>query len=92
MTHGHPVDRPEAGPALSSGRIPRMLRIARDVTRKLRDAGMPGKLVIVTTFDWPGYLYLSPGTVRNHLPAAIQKLSARNRAEAVAVGQRKGWL
>ncbi len=37
-------------------------------------------------------LSLSPGTVRNHLSAAIQKLGARNRAEAVQIAQRKGWL
>jgi len=37
-------------------------------------------------------LHLSPGTVRNHLSAAIQKLGARNRAEAVQIAQRKGWL
>jgi two-component system, NarL family, response regulator DesR len=133
----------------------------------LREAGLPGKVVIITTFDRPGYLraamtagacgfllkdapaadlaaairqvaagqrvvdpslaaaalaqgdspltereaevlaaaaghdavaeiagrlHLSPGTVRNHLSSAIQKLGARNRAEAVAVAQRKGWL
>jgi two-component system, NarL family, response regulator DesR len=37
-------------------------------------------------------LHLSPGTVRNHLSAAIQKLGARNRAEAVEIAQHKGWL
>jgi two-component system response regulator DesR len=37
-------------------------------------------------------LHLSPGTVRNHLSAAMHKLSARNRAEAVQIAQRKGWL
>jgi two-component system, NarL family, response regulator DesR len=37
-------------------------------------------------------LHLSPGTVRNHLSAAMQKLGARNRAEAAAMAQRKGWL
>jgi two-component system, NarL family, response regulator DesR len=37
-------------------------------------------------------LHLSPGTVRNHLSAAIQKLDARNRAEAVQIAQKKGWL
>jgi two-component system, NarL family, response regulator DesR len=36
--------------------------------------------------------HLSPGTVRNHLSAAIQKLGARNRAEAVQIAERKGWL
>jgi two-component system response regulator DesR len=39
-----------------------------------------------------GRLHLSPGTVRNHLSAAIQKLGARNRAEAVEFAQQKGWL
>jgi two-component system, NarL family, response regulator DesR len=39
-----------------------------------------------------GRLHLSPGTVRNHLSAAMQKLGARNRAEAVQIAQRKGWL
>jgi two-component system response regulator DesR len=42
--------------------------------------------------DVAARLHLSPGTVRNHLSAAIQKLGARNRAEAVEVAQRKGWL
>src|SRR6516162_9511624 len=37
-------------------------------------------------------LHLSQGTVRNHLSAAIQKLGARNRAEAVQIAERKGWL
>ncbi len=37
-------------------------------------------------------LHLSNGTVRNHLSAAIQKLGARNRAEAVEIAQQKGWL
>lgn len=37
-------------------------------------------------------LHLSSGTVRNHLSAAIQKLGARNRAEAVQHAERKGWI
>jgi two-component system response regulator DesR len=37
-------------------------------------------------------LYLSEGTVRNHLSAAIQKLEARNRMEAVRIAREKGWL
>ena len=37
-------------------------------------------------------LHLSPGTVRNHLSAAIQKLGARNRADAARIAQEKGWL
>src|SRR5215831_3296103 len=42
--------------------------------------------------DLAASLHLSPGTVRNHLSAAIQKLGARNRAEAVQIAERKGWL
>jgi two-component system, NarL family, response regulator DesR len=37
-------------------------------------------------------LHLSPGTVRNHLSAAIGKLGARNRADALQIAQQKGWL
>jgi len=42
--------------------------------------------------DIAARLHLSPGTVRNHLSAAIQKLGARNRAEAFEMAQQKGWL
>jgi two-component system, NarL family, response regulator DesR len=42
--------------------------------------------------DLASQLHLSPGTVRNHLSAAIQKLGARNRAEAAEIAERKGWL
>jgi two-component system, NarL family, response regulator DesR len=42
--------------------------------------------------DIAARLHLSNGTVRNHLSAAIQKLGARNRAEAVELAQQKGWL
>jgi two-component system response regulator DesR len=37
-------------------------------------------------------LHLSPGTVRNHLSSVMQKLDARNRAEAVRVAEEKGWV
>jgi two-component system, NarL family, response regulator DesR len=37
-------------------------------------------------------LYLSPGTVRNHLSSVMQKLDARNRSEAVRVAEERGWL
>jgi two-component system, NarL family, response regulator DesR len=30
--------------------------------------------------------------VRNHLSAAIQKLNARNRADAARIAREKGWL
>jgi two-component system response regulator DesR len=37
-------------------------------------------------------LYLSEGTVRNYLSAAIRKLGARNRTEALRIAEEKGWL
>jgi two-component system, NarL family, response regulator DesR len=37
-------------------------------------------------------LYLSEGTVRNYLSAAIGKTGARNRIEAVRIAREKGWL
>jgi two-component system, NarL family, response regulator DesR len=37
-------------------------------------------------------VHLSEGTVRNYLSAAIRKLDARNRADALDVAQTKGWL
>jgi two-component system response regulator DesR len=37
-------------------------------------------------------LYLSEGTVRNHLSSAIGKTQAGNRAEAVLIADNNGWL
>jgi two-component system, NarL family, response regulator DesR len=45
-----------------------------------------------TVADIARALYLSPGTVRNHLSSVMQKLDARNRAEAVRVAEERGWL
>jgi two-component system response regulator DesR len=45
-----------------------------------------------TIADIAGRLGLSEGTVRNHLSAAIQKVGARNRAEAARIAAEKGWL
>jgi two-component system response regulator DesR len=45
-----------------------------------------------TVADIAGALFLSPGTVRNHLSAVMQKLDARNRAEAARIAEDKGWL
>ena len=42
--------------------------------------------------DLAGSLYLSEGTVRNHLSSAIGKTGARNRADAVRVADENGWL
>jgi two-component system response regulator DesR len=45
-----------------------------------------------TVAELAAALYLSPGTVRNHLSAAMHKLDARNRAEALRVAEERGWL
>lgn len=37
-------------------------------------------------------LFLSTGTVKNHLSHAIQKLGVRNRTEAVRLAQDNGWI
>ena len=42
--------------------------------------------------DIAAKLYLSEGTVRNHLSVAIQKLGSRNRIEAARLAEDKGWL
>jgi two-component system, NarL family, response regulator DesR len=49
-------------------------------------------LEAATIADMAGRLSLSEGTVRNHLSAAIQKVGARNRAEAARIALEKGWL
>jgi two-component system response regulator DesR len=45
-----------------------------------------------TIADVAAALHLSPGTVRNHISAAMQKLDARNRGEAVRIASEQGWL
>ena len=45
-----------------------------------------------TAAEIAAQLYLSEGTVRNYLSAAIRKLGARNRAEAIRIAEEKGWL
>jgi two-component system, NarL family, response regulator DesR len=37
-------------------------------------------------------LFLSPGTVRNYLSLAIQKMDAANRFEASRIAKEKGWI
>lgn len=45
-----------------------------------------------TVAELAAALHLSAGTVRNHLSAAMGKLGARNRGEAVRVAEEQGWL
>ncbi|KMO98807.1 response regulator transcription factor [Streptomyces roseus] len=45
-----------------------------------------------TNAELAARLHLSQGTIRNYLSMAIQKLAARNRADAIRVAREKGWL
>jgi two-component system response regulator DesR len=47
---------------------------------------------VETAAEIAAVLHLSEGTVRNYLSAAIQKLGARNRREAIDRAVAKGWL
>jgi two-component system, NarL family, response regulator DesR len=77
------VDPGLAAVALSQGESPLTPR-EREVLAAARKHA--------TVADLAATLYLSPGTVRNHLSSVMQKLDARNRAEAVRVAEEKGWL
>ena len=77
------VDPTLAVTALSEGRNPLTER-EREVLATSRE--------VATIAEIAARLYLSQGTVRNHLSAAIQKLEARNRAEAARIAEQKGWL
>ena len=77
------VDPALAAVSLTQGDSPLTEREA-DVLRAARDGG--------TVADVAGVLFLSEGTVRNHLSSAIGKTGARTRAEAVRVAVENGWL
>jgi two-component system response regulator DesR len=77
------VDPVLALAALSEGASPLSER-EREVLALVPSSG--------TIADIAARLDLSEGTVRNHLSAAIQKVGARNRAEAARIAGEKGWL
>jgi two-component system response regulator DesR len=77
------VDPTLATDSLVAGESPLTGR-ETDVLRSARD----GSSVAVIA----GRLFLSEGTVRNHLSAAIGKTGAGNRAEAVRIAEGNGWL
>jgi two-component system response regulator DesR len=77
------VDPALAAATLASGASPLTAR-ERDVLVAAR----PG----ATVAEIAQKLFLSEGTVRNYLSAAIAKVSARNRAEAIRTADERGWL
>ncbi len=81
---GERVVAPElALAALSDGDNPLTGR-ERDVLK----ASLDGTSVA----DIAAQLYLSEGTVRNHISTAIQKLNVHNRMEAAHLAKERGWL
>jgi two-component system, NarL family, response regulator DesR len=77
------VDAALAAAALTEGESP----LSQRETDVLAAAAGHEAIAVVAA-----QLNLSPGTVRNHLSSAIQKLGARNRADAAQIAQDKGWL
>ncbi len=77
------VDPGLAAAALSQGESPLTPREHEVLAASRRYA---------TVAELADALYLSPGTVRNHLSSVMQKLDARNRAEAIRVAEERGWL
>ncbi|WP_079406021.1 response regulator transcription factor [Streptomyces sp. 3211] len=77
------IDPTLAAAALAEGANPLTDR-EREVLREAETGA--------TNAELAARLHLSQGTVRNYLSTAIQKLAARNRAEAVRAAREKGWL
>jgi two-component system, NarL family, response regulator DesR len=77
------IDRQLAAAALAIGATPLSAREA-DVLREAGDGA--------TVAEIARRLFLSEGTVRNYLSAAIGKTGARTRVEAARVAEEKGWL
>jgi two-component system response regulator DesR len=77
------LDPALAAAALTEGESPLTAR-EEDVLRAARTHA--------TVADIAGTLFLSPGTVRNYLSSAMQKLGAPTRAEALRRAEEKGWL
>lgn len=77
------VDPDLALSALSDGDNP--------LTARERDV-LIASLEGATIADIALQLFLSEGTVRNHVSTAIQKLNVHNRMEAAHLAKEKGWL
>ena len=77
------VDPALAADSLAVGESPLTAR-ETEVLRAAREGG--------SVSDIASTVFLSEGTVRNHLSAAIGKTEARNRADAVRIAEENGWL
>jgi len=77
------VDPALAADSLVSGESPLTVRES-EVLRSAREGATVAAIAAA--------LFLSEGTVRNHLSAAIGKTGSRTRTEAVRVADANGWL
>ena len=77
------VDPELAAASLSLGASPLTEREAQVLAASVGGA---------TTAEIAAAVFLSEGTVRNYLSAAIGKLGARNRAEAIRTAVDNGWI
>jgi two-component system, NarL family, response regulator DesR len=77
------VDPVLAADSLVAGDSPLTARES-DVLRAARDGSSVAAMA--------ARLFLSEGTVRNHLSSAIGKTGSSNRAEAARVAEQNGWL
>lgn len=77
------LDSALAAATLSTGDNPLTSR-EQDVLRAARDGSTAAAI--------SASLFLSEGTVRNYLSAAIGKVGGRNRVEAIRVAEANGWL
>jgi two-component system response regulator DesR len=84
VAQGQRVVDPELAAATLAGGASPLTGRERDVLVAARDGA--------TVADISAKLFLSEGTVRNYLSAAIAKTGVRNRVEAVRVADERGWL
>jgi len=81
---GERVVDPALAAATLAGGVSPLTGRERDVLVASRDGS--------TVADIAAKLFLSEGTVRNYLSAAIAKTAARNRVEAFREAEQRGWL
>ena len=77
------IDPELAAESLAAGNDPLTDR-ERDALREVERGGTAAQIA--------ERLHLSPGTVRNHLSAAIQKTGTGSRVEAARLARNNGWL
>lgn len=80
---GRVVDPALAAESIAGGRNP--------LTQREREVLLAAESGATTT-RIAGKLFLSPGTVRNHISSAMTKLEAHTRSEAIAKAREAGWL